>query len=141
MEWSCALLLLQSAYHDREHGGDGEASVGVVVPDEVASIPEQEGVAAEDGEIGGSQAHPLCEPCLVSDPLRYSQCRRVGLQCSRFSHIRENGPDLHQRLPFVSVSGRKSELELDRDFLFFLGRLPLKRKNRRKREREIEGKF
>lgn len=68
-------IFLQSSNHDGEHGGDGKAAIGVVMADKVPAVPQQESIAAENGEVGGSQSDTLGETSPITDPLSHLQCR------------------------------------------------------------------
>lgn len=63
------MVLLQATDHDGEHGGDGETTVGQMVADEIATVPEQESVATEDDEVSSAESHSFSETCLVTELL------------------------------------------------------------------------
>lgn len=72
--------------------------------DEQAAVPKEKGVAAEDSEIGSTEAQALCEAGPVPDSLRDSEGGGVGLQSSRLSDERLNSPDLSQCLKHTTSS-------------------------------------
>lgn len=92
------IIFLQSSNHDGEHGGDGKAAIGVVMADKVSAVPQQKSIAAENGEVGGSQSDALCEASPVADPLSHLQSRGVGLENPRLAHEGLHCPNLSQCL-------------------------------------------
>lgn len=69
-----------------------------MVADEVTTVPEKEGVAAEDDEVGGAQTHSFGKPGSISGPLRSPQSSGIRLECSRLPHEAQNDSYLHHRL-------------------------------------------
>ena len=93
---------LQATQHNSKHGGYGKSAIGIVMPNQIASIPQKKSIAAEDCEVCCTQSHSFREPALVTKPLSDAQCRRIRLQCSRFTHKRQNRPNLSYRLHFLA---------------------------------------
>lgn len=94
--------------------------------DEVAAVPEKEGVAAEDGEVGGAETDALGQPTLVAVPLGNLERRRVGRKGPRLADERLHCPNLSQRLPVSPISkqsceNRTWESRGSREFAHLLG--------------------
>ena len=66
--------------------------------DEVTPVPEEQRVAAEDGDVGAAQSDALGEAGAVADPLRHGQRRRVGPHHPLLAHERLHDAYLRQRL-------------------------------------------
>lgn len=67
------VMNIQATNHDSKHGCNSKTSISIMVPNQVASIPEQKGIAAENSEISSSKSQPFGQSNLVSEPLSNSQ--------------------------------------------------------------------
>lgn len=99
------IFVVQSSDHYGEHGGDGEPAVGVVVTHEESSVPQQQRVAAEDGEVGCAQSQALGESAPVAKLLSHSQGSGVGLENSGLPDEGLHRSDLRQRLKSTKELG------------------------------------